>query len=269
MNGTNAKHLLAIATVLQLACALAIPGIAALPPRDPVIEAARTAAASYHESLPDYIVRRTTIRYTSARHDFWHTVDTVSGDVVARHGKEMYSNIMRNGKPATQLPVYGAWSTGEFSTALLAILPPERAAVFTHPRAEQLRNRPSFRYDFTVNQPHSAWHLTADNLPGIPEPQNYSPAYAGAIWIDKEGGQVLRIEMSARGLPGGFGLSSAVSRTDFDYFPIGGQNYLLPARSESLTCERNRPVCLKNEIVFDHYDKFVSDTSISFGHTTK
>ena len=46
--------------------------------------------------------------------------------------------------------------------------------------------------------------------------------------------------VSARGLLGSFALSSARSGTDFDYFPIGGQNYLLPARSESLTCERNR-----------------------------
>jgi hypothetical protein len=190
------------------------------PAPDPVIEAARTAAASYQQSLPDYIVKRTTTRYKSAVMDLWHTVDTVSADVAALHRKEAYSNITLNGKPVKDLPTRGAWSAGEFATALMAILPPERAAVFTHQRLEQLRNRPSFRYDFAVDQSHSAWHLAADHLPDTPGPQNYSTAYGGAIWIDKQSGQVLRIEMSARGLPPWFALNSIESRTDFDFVQI-------------------------------------------------
>ncbi len=130
------------------AALLAVSAIAALAfaaqqPPDPVIEAARNAAVSYQQSLPDYIVKRTTIRYKGNRLDLkasagavdiWHTVDTVSGDVAAQHGKEVYSNIVLNGKPAKELPSRGAWSAGEFATALMAILPPERAAVFTHQR---------------------------------------------------------------------------------------------------------------------------------------
>ena len=278
MNRIHLKRLLATATSLQFAWALAILAIAASSPPDPVIEAARAAAASYQQSLPDYIVKRTTTRYKGARMDLkapasdvaiWHTVDTVSGDVAAQHGKEVYSNIILNGKPAKELPGRGAWSAGEFSTALMAILPPERGAVFTHQHAEQLRKRPSLRYDFAIDQSHSAWHLAADNLPGIPGPQNYATAYGGAIWIDKQTGQILRIEMSARGLPSWFALNSIDSYTDFDFVQIGDRQYLLPSRSESLTCERNGLACLKNETVFEQYDKFASNTSISFDDTAK
>jgi hypothetical protein len=100
--------------LLVLATALVF---AAAPPPDPLIEAARTAAASYQQSLPDYIVKRTTTRFKGTRIDLkapasavaiWHTVDTVSADVAAQHGKEVYSNIVLNGKPAKEVPSRGA-----------------------------------------------------------------------------------------------------------------------------------------------------------------
>jgi len=227
-----------------------LPGIAislvfAAPHADPVIEAARAAAASYQQSLPDYIVKRTTARYRGTLHKFdvtiWKPVDTVTGDVTDVRGKEVYSNITIDNYPAAELPNHGSWSAGEFATVLMAVLPPERDATFTHPRNEQLRNRAAVRYDFAVDQSHSAWSLNADHLPGTPGPQNYSTGYDGALWIDKQTGQVLRIEMSARGLPPWFALNSIESRTDFDFVQIGDRKYLLPTHSVSLTCEKKRP----------------------------
>ena len=256
-----------IATVLVFAAAS---------PHDPLIETARNAAAAYQNSLPDYIAKRTTARYRGTRAALWQPAsairvwsqaDTVTGDVTAIRGKEVYSNITINGVPAAQLPNWGSWSAGEFATALLAILPPERAAAFTHQHAEQLRNRAAVRYDFAIDQSHSAWRLATDHLPGSPGPQTYAAAYAGAIWIDKQTGQTLRIEMSAHGLPNWFALNAIESYTDFDFVQIGDRSYLLPERSESLTCERNGHICLKNETVFTNYDKFVSSTIIHFDDT--
>jgi hypothetical protein len=259
---------LSLVTVLYTSVALA-----AAPPPDPVIESARTAAATYQQSLPDYIVKRITTRFRGARGDIrsparsvaiWHSFDTVTGDVTAVHGKEVYANITINGKPAKQLPAGGAWSAGEFSTALLAILPPERGAVFTHQHAEIMRNRPAFRYDFAVDQDHSAWHLAADHMVNTPGPESYNTAYSGAIWIDEQTGQALRIEMSPVGLPPWFALDSIQEITDFDFVKIGDSSYVLPTRSVSMTCQRSGPICLKNDTVFQHYDKFGSNTSISF-----
>jgi hypothetical protein len=252
--------------------------LAASLPSDPLIAAARAAAATYQDSLPDYIAKRTTARYRGTRAALWqpasavrvwNQVDTVTGDVTALQGKEVYSNITINGMRAAELPNWGSWSAGEFATALLAILPPERAAALTHQHAEQLRDRAAVRYDFAVDQSHSAWRLATDHLPGSPGPQSYATAYTGAIWIDKQTGQALRIEMAARGLPNWFALNSIESCTDFDFVQIGDRSYLLPERSESLTCERNGHICLKNESVFTNYDKFVFNTSISFDDTAK
>ena len=91
--------------------------------------------------------KRTTARYRGTRAALWQPAsavrvwnhaDTVTGDVTAVHGKEVYSNITINGMPASEPPNWGSWSSGEFATALLAILPPERTAAFTHQHAEQL-----------------------------------------------------------------------------------------------------------------------------------
>ena len=119
---------------------------------------------------------------------FWNPLDNVTGDVSAVHGTEVYTNVTVNGTPEKQLPSGGEWSAGEFSTLMLAILPPERAAVFTHQRSESIRTRPAYRYDFAVDQAHSTWHLTAGHLPGAPALESYTTAYAGQIWIDKESG---------------------------------------------------------------------------------
>lgn len=178
MNAAHAKASRATATVLQLACALAIPALAA-PLPNPLIETARAAAAAYQNSLHDYIAKRTTARYRGTRAALWqpasavrvwNQADRVTGDVTAVHGKEVYSNITINGMPAAELPNWGSWSAGEFATALLAILPPERAAALTHQHAEQLRNRAAARYDFAVDQSHSAWRqvLRIENVRARP-----------------------------------------------------------------------------------------------------
>jgi hypothetical protein len=252
--------------------------VLARPQSDPVIDGARDAAAAFMRSLPDYIVKRTTTRYRGNRANtsapainvgMWHQGDTVSGDVAAVQGKEVYTNIIINGKPAKNLPSGGAWSAGEFSSQVLTILSPERAARFTHQREESIRNRPAYRYDFEVDESHSVWNLAAAHVPGAPAPESYTTAYGGEIWIDKETRQVLRIEMSARDLPKWFPLDSTEMITDYDLVRIGTEQYVLPVRSVSLTCERSALICLKNDTVFKNYDKFSASSNITFDGSPK
>jgi len=253
-----------------------------------VIESARKAAAVYAQSLPDYIVKRTTARYRSATQtnsaadarsalstridpgagtsgaDPWQPIDTISGDVTVERGREVYTNVRVNGNPAKYLPPGGSWSAGEFSGQMLIVLAPEREAQFTHPHAESLRGRPSVRYDFTIDQAHSAWNMAAANTGYARSDVDYSPAYTGRIWIDKETGQALSIEMSARGLPSGFPVATIDSRTDYDFVKIGDARFLLPVHSQTLSCEPGGRACLKNETDFRDFRKFESNTNITF-----
>jgi len=238
-----------------------------------VIEAARKAAAAYEQSLPDYIVQRTTVRFRGARNGptdppeavrFWSPFDTISADVTSEHGREIYSHILRDAKPVSELPAGGAWTGGEFTAQLQTVLAPERSASFTHKRSEKIGDRATWRYEFAIDPAHSVWHLAADRLPGQPAPQTMTPAYGGAIWIDSETGQVLRIQMSARGLPEWFALRSVQSDTEYGFVHIGQSDYVLPTHSVSVTCARNGVVCLKNETTFRDYDKFTANSSVTF-----
>ncbi len=229
---------------------------------DPVIQGAREAASQFTESLPNYVVKQFTTRYqTDAAHGnrtSWQALDVVTADVVCENGKESYKNILVNGKaPREDIEKTGSWSTGEFATVLQGILAPYTDADFHNKRSTTINSHPAFRYDYTVDQPRSGWHVYASS-------ESYVPGYTGSIWIDKDNFRVLRIEMSAVNMPKSFALDAVESAVDYDYVMISDQKYLLPTHSEALSCMRGTSECTRNVIEFRNYKKFGADTSITF-----
>ncbi len=143
----------------------------------------------------------------------WQPLDTVSGNIATDHGKEIYSNIVVNGKPAAALPARGVWSQGEFSAALLAVLSPQSAAQFVAKGRDTINNRGASRYGFKVDQAHSKWSLPGETGNGVSDDVRFSPAFDGTIWIDNGTGEVLRIAISAQGA--GEGLSERHDRIHY------------------------------------------------------
>jgi hypothetical protein len=82
--------------------------------------------------------------------------------------------------------------------------------------------------------------------------------------VDSESGQVLRIVMSARGLPENYPSDTIESTIDYDLVKIADAKYLLPVRSELLTCQQHGNLCFRNVSVFRDYKKFEADTSLTF-----
>ncbi len=229
---------------------------------DPFIDDARDAAFSFSETLPNYVVKQYTTRYatTAARggRTSWEALDNVTADVIEEDGTEKYKNILVNGRPPREdVEKSGSWSKGEFSSLLQDVLSPITDADFHGKRASTIVNRAAFRYDFSVEQLNSHWHVESEH-------QSYMPAYTGAIWIDKENYRVLRIELSAQNFPRGFPLDTVESAVDYDYVFIGEGKYLLPVHSEALSCARGTNQCTRNVIEFRNYKKFTADTSITF-----
>jgi hypothetical protein len=229
---------------------------------DPVIQGAREAASQFTESLPNYVVKQFTTRYqTDAAHGnrtSWQALDIVTADVACENGKESYKNILVNGKPPhDDIEKTGSWSSGEFATVLQGILAPYTDADFHNKRSTTINSHAAFRYDYTVDQPRSGWHVYASS-------ESYVPGYTGSIWIDKDNFRVLRIEMSAVNMPKSFALDAVESAVDYDYVMISDQKYLLPTHSEALSCMRGTSECTRNVIEFRNYKKFGADTSITF-----
>jgi hypothetical protein len=229
---------------------------------DDFIDDAREAAFSFTETLPNYVVKQYTTRYgtnaTRGNRTSWQAIDVVTADVIEENGTEKYKNILVNGKPPrNDVEKTGSWSKGEFSSLQLDVLSPLTAADFHGKRSTTIVSRPAVRYDFSVDQPNSHWHVESEG-------QSYMPAYTGSIWIDKESKRVLRIELAAQSMPRSFPLDQVESSVDYDFVPIGEGKYLLPTHSEALSCARGGNDCSRNVIEFRNYKKFTADTSITF-----
>jgi hypothetical protein len=165
-----------------------------------------------------------------------------------------------NGRATKDASQNGSWSEGEFASSLNALLSRSSASEFRNKRAVTIVNRPAYKYDYTIDQPRSAWRLTTQG-------QAYQAGYGGSVWIDQETFRVLRIEMSARELPRSFPIDTSESSLDYDFVLIGSQKYLLPVHSESLSCWRDTAHCARNVIDFRNYRKYTADSSITFDAT--
>lgn len=230
-------------------------------PPDPRIEKAREQAATFTESLPNYVCQEQMARFASQTHIVnWQPLDIVSTEVIYENGKEHYRKLAVNGKPTKKKieELGGAWSTGEFGTVLVDVLSPATAADFRFRRRARVANREAYVFDLDVDHEHSHWHVEGPS-------QYILPAYRGSIWIDKETSRVLRIEMLAYSIPEEFPFDKVESATDYEFVRIGGdREFLLPVHAETLTCQRGTNICSRNVIDFRNYHKYAGEAEIKF-----
>lgn len=229
-------------------------------PKDPVLEKARAAAASFVESLPNYVCQELIARFVNTSHTVnWQPQDVVSAELVYEDGREHYRNIAINNKPTKkemqELP--GAWSTGEFGTVLADLFSVATAAEFTSRGESKAAGRAAVVYDFQVEQEHSHWRVMAPS-------QFVQPSYKGSIWIDKSTGGILRVEMQARRIPREFPLDKVESTVDYQYVRFGERQFLMPVHAEILSCQRGTSVCSRNKIDFRNYHKYSSESDVTF-----
>ena len=227
---------------------------------DPIIAKAREAAASFSESLPNYLVQQMTTRYQSDRpKSGWTALDVVTADVTVQDGQESYKNI-KVGNKSVNTPmdqIEGTRSTGEFATMLEQLLE-NGAAKFRAGGTDTIRNRSAYKYSFEIPRELSRWRIESPS-------QLYYPATKGTIWIDKETSRVLRIEQQGKPMPALFPFDTVESTTDYDFIRLGTAGpYLLPVEAEVLSCQRGTSICSRNKIEFRNYRKFGSETNIIF-----
>ncbi len=135
-----------------------------IPPSDPhaaLVEKAREAAATFLESLPNYVCQEQTTRYVSeTRQPTWNVVDIVSAEVVYDDHQESYRNLQINGKPTKKSPEdSGAWSTGEFGTILANLFAPQTDADFKYVQEDTIEHRAASMFDFKVKRVRSSWKI--------------------------------------------------------------------------------------------------------------
>ena len=225
-----------------------------------LVEKARTVSETFLAGLPNYVVQESATRYASeTRTPSWNVVDIVSAEVVYEEHKESYRNVQINGKPSKKAPEEsGAWSTGEFGTVLGNLFSPYTDADFKYAQDDTISHRSASVFDFKVLRVRSAWKIWTTG-------QYILPAYRGSVWIDKQTGDVLRLEMQAREIPEAFPEISVETAVDYDSIRLGTPDqFLLPVHGEVLSCWRGSNDCQRNAIEFRNYHKFTGESNIEF-----
>jgi hypothetical protein len=233
---------------------------------DDVIGKARAAAFSYSKTLPSYMVKQVTNRYSTVPNPHkayaWQALDVVTADLVYENGGERYTNTMVNGKPTEYVEHTGSWSEGDFANMLRAVFSPSTHAGFTDEKDVVIRGCRAWRYEYSVAKENSTWTLHADG-------KEVKAAYVGSVWIDKATYRVLRLEMAARGLEKDFSLDTAEASIDYGFVTIAGDEALLPVDSDGLSCTRNSTDCTRERTQYTGYRKFDASSRITFGDSKK
>ena len=227
---------------------------------DAIIAGARSAAATFTATLPNYLVQQLTMRYFSPNSPArWQQIDQVTADLAYVDGKEDYRNFRINNQPVDRPEQSGSWSTGEFSTTLEDILSPMTNAKFRRRGEQKLVGRNAIVFDYTVAQPNSHWTIVS------PDDRRYNPPYEGAIWVDQDTRRVLRIEQRTVSMPAGWPYKGAECILEYGYVRIEQKTYLLPDRAENQACMSGSGACTRNVIEFRNYRKFTTESSVTFG----
>lgn len=222
-----------------------------------LIERAREAAYDFNEGLPNFICDELVMRYDSERRvPDWRYRDRIEVELLYVDSKEDYRNVRRNGKPLKKGSPEdsGTWSTGEFGTILMDLFQPSTNARFKRRGSSTAAGMDADVYDYTVDEPNSHWQIRFG--------RTVKPAYSGALWIDPKTARVLRIEMATKKLPADYEIDTVETVVDYSWVTISGNKFLLPVKSENLSCQRGTFNCTKNEMQFRNYRKFAAESQI-------
>lgn len=226
-----------------------------------VLDAIRSYARSYTQSLPDYVATQTIRRdvVPVRRGLYLPTVrsqtDTVEEEIRYAGQRELHRTIRVNGQAsvASEPAEEGTFSQGEFGALLATIFDPASGAEFRWNRVATLNKRRVYVFDFKVPDRPAGYRLMEGSGVTV-------VGFRGSVYGDLESKAVLRIQMTCTGIPS----SSAYQRLGLavDYAPakIGGREFMLPARY-TLNAERLDSTFTLDGRYMD-YRRFAADSKI-------
>ena len=222
--------------------------IAAMGPEYRLLEGACRFALS-SRSLPDYICRETTRRWVNGRPH-----DLVTADATFVHGSDRYSNLKIDGQPVPTLDGSGGLITGQlFGAQLWTIFRPETATTFTWKDEEKAGATVAAVFSFSFkSRNNSSYRLNA-----------VYPSLSGTIWVDRQSGQLMRVQTTATEITPESGFSSYQSIIDYAGVAIPGLGrFLAPLDGEAQMCRAFNQKCAKNVVSFADYRRFASTAAI-------
>ena len=235
------------------------------PEQAALIDRVRLQALAYVENLPNFICTQETHRSsaTAKAPEQWKTLDTLKIRLTYFGKKEDYRVISVNVKPADKsFTEMKGWKTqGDFGSTLLALFREKTKARFEWQEWTVWDGRKAAVLKFQVDQEHSPFQSSSG--PG----RKINWAAEGLVFADLETRQVLRLTINSKDIPESFPAREVHIDSQFAFQKIGENEFLLPARSVSMTVtgkERR-----KSDSRFLDYRKFSADAEIKFGEIAK
>ena len=228
--------------------------------------AAHDNAASYTESLPNFICAEVVRRYVDASHKGWKLEDTLALKLTYFDHREEYK-LMTVNNHSTSLSydqMRGAITEGEFGSMLAAIFGLKARTNRDWDHWTMLRSRPTHVYTFAIAAANSDYQISAGTVRGE---NKVRVGQHGYIYIDDATKSVMRLVAVADQFPPGFDVQRVNLVLDYDFTDVGGTRYLLPLHSE--TTLTAAPFQHRNETAFLQYRKFAADTTITYDGTVK
>jgi hypothetical protein len=226
-----------------------------------VMAAMRAYALSYTDKLPNYLCVQTTRRHYDPKDPRYRAAgDVIQEQVSFYDRKETYTVQMINGQSVHNISherIGGVRSSGEFGSMLHGIFDPENEAKFDWDHWGTLRGRTMYVFSYRIEKDHGY------SMRDEEAHKEYTSAYTGLVYADKETKEVQRITLKTVEIPSDFTVKSVDLTLDYKPTMISGQLYTLPFHYELDSVDVHGQS--KNEAEFKLYQVYSADTTITFG----
>lgn len=245
---------------LSIQAVASIAGLAAPPPseQEAILASVRDRANNYLRTLPNFYC----VQYTRRQHKpkaggafspFDHFQELLS----FVDGKERYQPI-KAGPPAKE---GGIASHGEWGGMMGAIFSPEAAAAFTWKEWATIEGERTHVFVFSVDAAHSQFNLGWGSRWKGRERPSMKPAYSGRVYLDAGTLRIRRLTLQVAVKPGEFPIEESTHEVDYDYQPVGSEQFLLPRRAV-MQARIGRRNVIRNEIDFRDFRKWGAESVI-------
>jgi len=233
-----------------------------------LLDEVRDYTINYTRGLPDFICLEQTFRYVDdTGRDAPQLVDVLTARLSYFNQKEDYKLVSENGRMVSDVSydsVGGAFSMGDFGTAMREIFDPASHATFAWKRWTTLRNRRTHVFFYRVPLEFSNYTVEyrGEQTGRKGDLQRIKVGYRGSVFVDQELHTIVRIAREPVNMPPSFPIKQAEQTLDYDFTRIGDSEYFLPLVANLEM--HSRGTLTKNVKEFRLYRKFSADAVIKF-----
>ncbi len=185
--------------------------------------------------------------------------DTLSSKLTFDSGADSHrqmSTVAVTGAPDRTPSRLGLTTSGEFGGIIQSVFSSGAVADAVWSHWETVDGKLVAVFKYSVDFARSTFFLYWQDF----EKKEQRVACRGAVFIELDSGSIFRISWQAVNVPPAFPMHSSETVVDYRPVEIGGESWLCPVRS--LTITGSEKVVSLNRVEFTNYHKFGSDTRL-------